>query len=393
MKRSNVFQKNLFVVVAVIFWIGNYFFVSTFPTYCQAAGASVAAVGMIASAYGLSQLLVRVPLGIVSDRIGRRKAFIVALGFGCLGVGAVAMAMFPTPAILFLGRLFTGISASAWVSFTVMFAGYYSPEEGQKAIAIMTLTSMAGPLVANFFGGVTSESLGPAAPLWITAGLAVAGGLLSLGIREEKRCAPKAQMTVRELVAIGKERKILTVSLIAALVQFAAFGAGTTFAPLLAEQKLGANDTQLGILAAVMAGSGIPATLLAGAKRIRQWNARGVMLAGLLVNAASCAVFPFVRSLSALYLIQFISGFARNLIFPICMNMSIEDVDDAKKGSAMGFFQAIYSLGIFFGPLAMGNIGGDALTGGFLLSAVIVLAGAALVFLLPGKRAVPKKES
>ena len=98
--------------------------------------------------------------------------------------------------------------------------------------------------------------------MWITAGLAVAGGLLSLGIREEKRCAPKAQMTVRELVAIGKERKILTVSLIAALVQFAAFGAGTTFAPLLAEQKLGANDTQLGILAAVMAGSGIPATLL-----------------------------------------------------------------------------------------------------------------------------------
>lgn len=64
LKRSNVFQKNLFVVVAVIFWIGNYFFVSTFPTYCQAAGASVAAVGMIASAYGLSQLLVRVPLGL-----------------------------------------------------------------------------------------------------------------------------------------------------------------------------------------------------------------------------------------------------------------------------------------------------------------------------------------
>ena len=88
------------------------FFCVHLPTYCQAAGASVAAVGMIASAYGLSQLLVRVPLGIVSDRIGRRKAFIVALGFGCLGVGAIAMAMFPTPAILFLGRLFTGISAS-----------------------------------------------------------------------------------------------------------------------------------------------------------------------------------------------------------------------------------------------------------------------------------------
>ena len=85
------------------------------------------------------------------------------------------------------------------------------------------------------------------------------------------------------------------------------------------------------------------------------------------------------------YLVQFLSGFARNLVFPICMNLSIAGVEDTRKGSAMGFFQALYSLGIFLGPLAIGNPGSsdNALTGGFLLSAGIVFVGAALVFLLP----------
>lgn len=371
----------------MLFWLGNYFFVSTFPTYCQSSGASVAVVGLIASAYGLSQLLVRVPLGMISDRIGRRKIFILILGFGCLGVGAAAMAAFPTPAVLFIGRLLTGISASAWVSFTVMFAGYYDASDGQKAIAIMTLTSVLGPLIGNFAGGVVSETMGPAAPLWVTLGIAAVGGGLSLLIPEKKKPGQNP-VTARELISVGRNRKILTVSLITALLQFAAFGAGTTFAPLLAEQKMGANDTQLGILAAVMAASGIPATLLAGTAAIRRMNTRGVMLGCLLVNALSCAAFPFAPDLVTLYLIQFVSGFARNLVFPICMNLSIESVEDSKKGSAMGFFQAIYSLGIFFGPLAMGNIGGadGGLTDGFLLSAGIVFVGAALVFLLPGKQ-------
>ena len=384
LKKSVPRQRRALVLAAVLFWLGNYFFVPTFPTYCRSAGASVAAVGVIASAYGLAQLLVRIPLGMVSDRIGRQKVFILTLGFGCLGIAAAAMALYPTPGVLFAGRLLSGISASAWVSFTILYAGYYDAEQGQKAIAIMTLTSVVGPLIANFTGGAVSETLGPSVPFWMALGISLIGGLVMFWIPEQKSTAGKA-VTVRELLSVGKDRTVLTVSLIAALLQFAAFGAGTTFAPLLAEQKLGASDTELGILAAIMAASGIPATLLAGTAAIRRRNTRGVMLICLLINAASCAAFPFVQTLWGVYLVQFLSGFARNLVFPICMNLSIAGVEDTRKGSAMGFFQALYSLGIFLGPLAIGNPGSsdNALTGGFLLSAGIVFVGAALVFLLP----------
>jgi MFS family permease len=43
------------------------------------------------------------------------------------------------------------------------------------------------------------------------------------------------------------------------------------------------------------------------------------------------------------------------------MSLSIKDVDPGKRSTAMGFYQAIYGLGMFAGPLMMGILG-DLLT-------------------------------
>jgi MFS family permease len=58
------------------------------------------------------------------------------------------------------------------------------------------------------------------------------------------------------------------------------------------------------------------------------------------------------------------------------MGMSIQTVSQEKRATAMGFFQAIYSLGMFGGPIIAGIISDvSGLTGGFVSTGVIGLLG------------------
>lgn len=386
MQQAKSSRKGLFVFIVFLFWFANYVFVPTFSVYCQGAGATLAVVGVIASAYGLSQLIARVPLGILSDALGRRKIFIMTLGFISLIIAPACMALFPHTASLFFMRLLTGLSASAWVCFTVLFSSYFKPEDGPKAIAIMNTTSVAGQLVANFSGGIIADKAGAAAPFWVATAAAVIGLGLSFLI-VEKRAAVHVKPDPKGLIAVGKNKSLVTVSLLAALSQFIAFGAAITFTPLLAKE-LGASDTQLGILSTCLSLAGVPASYLAGSYLMKRLGYKNVIVACLGVTTLLCIAYPFAKDIMVLYLIQLIFGFVRMLMFTIQMGMSIQSTDPAKRGSAMGFFQAVYSLGIFFGPLVMGYIcDGFGLLVSFLFTAVLALAGViASLFFLEGKK-------
>jgi MFS family permease len=67
------------------------------------------------------------------------------------------------------------------------------------------------------------------------------------------------------------------------------------------------------------------------------------------------------------------------------MGMSIQTVSEEKRATAMGFFQAIYSLGMFGGPIIVGIIGDiSGLAGGFLSTGAVGLLGSLLAWrLLP----------
>jgi MFS family permease len=59
------------------------------------------------------------------------------------------------------------------------------------------------------------------------------------------------------------------------------------------------------------------------------------------------------------------------------MSLCIKSIDRSKHATAMGFFQAIYGVGMFIGPVITGFINDAAkLFWGFWVSAAVGLAGA-----------------
>ena len=95
--------QGLFCVVTVLYWFSLYTYVPILPVYASSLGASYKLVGLIVGAYGVTQLFLRIPQGVLSDRWRKRKVFVV-VALCVSAVSALGMLWFPDAMALLLFR-------------------------------------------------------------------------------------------------------------------------------------------------------------------------------------------------------------------------------------------------------------------------------------------------
>ena len=83
---------------------------SFLPLLAEDLDPSGVLVGLVVSAWFLSRIFIEVPAGIVSDRVGRRKLFIIGVGLSVLGSFLCAQAR--TIHLLILGRGVWGLGTA-----------------------------------------------------------------------------------------------------------------------------------------------------------------------------------------------------------------------------------------------------------------------------------------
>ena len=171
------------------------------------------------------------------------------------------------------------------------------------------------------------------------------GIVVTIPLREAAESRPFG-LRMGELMAVGKERSLLIVSLLAALYQLNTWVTVYGFTPNVAAQ-LGANKAQLGWLTLVTTLPMAVASLGTGSFLARRWTERQMVVGGFWLSALGTLAIPIVTTLPMLFLTQAIGGFGRGLIFPVLMGLSIKAVPSGKRATAMGFFQSIYALGMF----------------------------------------------
>jgi len=127
----DTWAKRILLVVTVFFWFSMYTYVPTLAPYAQSLGASYDMVGLIIGSYGLVQLLLRIPIGVVSDAWGSRKLFVVG-GIIVASLSSFGMWLLPAAGMLLLCRGLAGAAAAAWVDYTVLYAGYFPVTKRQR---------------------------------------------------------------------------------------------------------------------------------------------------------------------------------------------------------------------------------------------------------------------
>ncbi len=339
----------LYAVAVFFYWAALYLYVPTLPTYVQSRTERLATVGVVLAQYGIWQAVVRLPLGIFSDWIGRRKPFIL-VGFVLAAMGAVVMGASRGVTGLFIGRAITGLAASAWVPLVVVFSSLFPPKEAIRASALLTVVNSVGRGLATALTGTLNELGGYPLAFYAAAGTAAVATLALLPVRE----VPLARRRP-SLGGIGKlitRRDVLLPALIATISQYGMWAATFGFLPILA-RNLGASDQLQSALTSVSVGIVLLGQLAATAFATRV-GPRTLIYGSVVALGAGLLVAAIARSLPWLFLAQFCIGISQGVGYPVLMGLSIRDVEEQNRTTAMGLFQALYAIGMFGGPALSG---------------------------------------
>lgn len=332
-----------------LFWTSMYLYVPTLPVYARTRTQSLEMVGVILSMYGLWQGLLRLPLGIAADWLGKRKGFIL-LGFGLSALGALVMATAQDANGLVVGRAITGLAAATWVPLVVLFSGLFPPEETVRATAILSVLNSLGCMLGSSLNGSLNRLGGYPLAFYVAMGVAATAALVFLPVREPS--LPRVKPSFKGTGALIIRKDVLLPALLSATSQYISWTTTFGFLPLLAK-NLGASGELNSLLVTINLALSLVGNLVTTAIVRRIGNIRLIYLS-YVIMVGGIAIAALATSLPAVVLAQVVIGLGNGIGYPLFMGMSIQKVGPAQRATAMGLHQAVYSIGMFAGPWLSG---------------------------------------
>ena len=374
---TNITSKHnwTFNFLSMAYWFSLYSYGSTLAIHSYSMGISETFVGIIVGSYGLAQLLFRIPVGVISDRINRRKIFIglglVLSAISCFGLGSVNTAN----GLLFF-RFLAGIAVSSFVVFPSYLSNILKNKDMHKVTTILSATGKLGRMIALLAGSLLAQLINTSWSFYLGGIIAVIGIVLWIKLPSDHIKKDKNNLSIKQLVLVIKDRNLVISALLTSLFQFSVFATIYSFVPIYAK-SLSMNDFSIGLLTSMFTFSGVISAILSGKIFKRVFGARNTIIGGFMISGLLFFMIPYVNSVILLYIVQFMCGFFMGLLLPMLMAQALKTVDKNKSSSAMGFFQAIYSLGTFFGPFVVGAIieNGSIKSGFLLVSVICIIAG------------------
>ena len=401
-------ENRLFSAV-FLFWFSVYTYPSFLTSYAvNTLHATNVLAGMIVGSYGLTQMILRIPLGILSDVLKRRKPFVM-MGFGLSIAASGGLALVDilagreiVPEGLALAALFcrgvSGMTAAAWVNLSVLYSSNYHGEDLAPAMSRLIVPQCGSQIIAMLLGAQLAGRLGELYAFLLATAAGMAGLLVMARIQETRPTGEP--MTVRALAAVIRNRQLVQGTVLATVYQLVVWATAQGFVQNWARDVIGMTTAELGFLSVANL---LPNTILSrfsGTVFAPRFGRKTVLGAGFGFLAAACCFYPQTDSMWSLMGAQALLGCGVGLIMPLTMASAIETVPENRRGAAMGIYQAIYGLGMFAGPVIAGwviegflkaSAGEETIRPGYTanfytMAAIAVIGGILAVLLTQGRR-------
>lgn len=358
---------------------GLFLILPVFSVYAQhMPGATPLMIGLALGIYGIGQILLQIPLGMLSDRIGRKPA--ITLGLLVFAVGGVVAAFSHTLTGIVIGRALQGMGAVSGAG-TALAADLSREESRGKVMGVIGVSIGLAFLLALILGPAL-ESLGGLAGLFgATSVLALLSLILLWAIvPTPDHAAAPASAGLGAMLRVLRDRRLMLMNG-SIFFLHALLTAVFVALPLLMEQRLHLPVSRhwelylpVMIVAAFVMGAVLPR-----AREVRQGLrvifccvlALGLALLGLAVAGGHWAVLSIAAAV-------FFSAF--NLLEAMLPSLVSRLAPKAQRGGALG----AYSTSQFFGAFVGGAVGGWALgrlgvAGVFVCATVLTLIWIPLV--------------
>jgi multidrug resistance protein len=331
--------------------------VPVLPDLGRRLGASPTMIGLLFASFGVTLLTVSIPMGAISDRVGRKGPLV--WGLVVLSASTVVFAYANSLPWLFVARLVQGAAdAITWVVGFALIADLYGPaERGRVTGIVMSGTSMAF-MVGPSIGGWLYEAGGMRLPFLAVALLAAIGAAGCLWFQ------PPPGRAEREPVPVWTVLREPSVAACAALV-VAIASTLSMIEPNLAlhlQTNLQFGPARVGL---VFASAAVGNTILhpVFGRMADRFGARRMTLVGLVL--AACALPLLGRTWS------FESAIGLTVLqmaaLAVSITPSLAYMGEAASNAGIGSFGVSY--GVYNMAWAVGLLGGPA-AGGFLFERI-----------------------
>jgi len=355
--------------------LGLFMILPVLPLFAQQLeGSTPALIGLAMGIYGLPQVLLQIPFGLLSDKFGRKK--LILIGLTLFLIGSIIAALSSTIYGVLVGRAFQGAGA---VSAVVMALVADLTQEVHRTKAMATIGAsigasfgigiVAGPIISGF-GGMQAV-FAATAVLTVLAMLSV---IFVVPNPQKSKLHRDAEFVPEQAMNALKNPDLLRLDygiFVQHLILMAIF---VVVPSLMRQAGLSAgNEWQvyLPVFATSMAVM-IPFIILAEKKRKMKAVFLGAV-AVLAISALALALFhdDLISIIGWLWL--FFCGF--NLLEATLPSLISKTAPADLKGTAMGAYSSCQFMGLFLGGVLGGWFNGHyGVTAVFLFCAVMAFS-------------------
>jgi MFS family permease len=375
MKRQELRAAVSLAAVFSVRMLGLFMIYPVFAVFArQLTGATPYKIGLALGIYGLSQGLLQIPFGMLSDRIGRKT--MIVFGLVLFGLGSVVAASSTSIDGIIWGRVLQGAGAVGSV-ILALIADLTAQENRTQAMAVVGMTIGFSFLVAIVTGPAVAGWIGAGGIFWLIAVLAVVGIAITIFVVPEsrqQRVHREAETVVALLGATLRNSELLRLDF-GIFALHAMLTASFLVVPGLLGDTLdvSSRDQWLVYLPVLLVSVAVMVPAIIVAERQRRMK---TVLIGAIGSLAVSQVMLAVGGHDVYVLIAamtlFFAGF--NVMEASLPSLVTKTAPCGSTGTATGIYSSSQFLGIFVGGMAGGWVNQtDGAIGVFVFTGALAL--------------------
>jgi len=339
-------------LVAMIRMFGLFALLPVLSYYARGLeGATPMLIGLAVGAYGLTQAGFQIPLGALSDKIGRMP--VILGGLAIFAAGSVLAATSDSIYGVIAGRLLQGAGAIS-ATLTALITDATREEVRTKSMAIFGVGIGASFMVAMVAGPLIAARFGVQSLFWIAAALAMVAGLMLRLLPE----IPQPKISKSWSIVPAFRADLLRIDFYVFVLHAIMTATFVALPFLLADRlEMALTDHWKMYVGALVLSLGITVPMIMSDHH--QGRGRLIGVAVTLIIAAQLALTFFGFSVLPVFLalVLYFGGF--NFLEAGLPARLSKLADGEVRGASLGVFSSAQFLGAFVGGLIGGRFLGQ----------------------------------
>lgn len=358
-KNQNKYpDKNLLIIFAVslIAILGVASVTPSFPKLREALNVAPENIGLLVTVFTFPTVILGPIIGILADRLGRKKILVPSLIL--FGIAGTACAFARDFNLLLLLRFLQGIGAAALLSLSVTLIGdLYAGDRRTTAMGYNASVSSIGTAIYPILGGALA-TMGWYFPFVLPV-VAIPIGLVVLFAL--KNPEPKGDRNLKEYLRNGlksiRNRQLFGLFIASAANFILLYGAYVTYLPLLLANSFGADSFIIGLLlSSVSVAIAITSSQLG--RLTGRFSETILIRASFVFYAMALLIVPFISSLWLLLIPTTLFGIGIGIGFPSIQTLLAALAPRDYLATVISVNGTFFGLGQTLGPLLMGMVYG-----------------------------------